>query len=377
MARSITVDVAPGILRHFREASGWTVEEVGKKLKVPPEKVGRLESGSVRPTLAQLEKLSEAFKYSTAMFFLDEPPEQRPPADYRFLPDGRTTFDKETLYAIRESRHLQELGLELLGNVGRPAGHTAGRASLDDSPEDAALKHRKMFKLTEDRQRQFRDAGQMFEYLRRALEEANILAFVSMPAEDARGLALAGALPATVAVSSKDAAEARSFALMHEFGHVLLGDASVDMPGPGRGYNDRERWCNRFSSSFLLPDDMARRVFSEHADLSSPETLKRLSGKCKVGKDLLLYKMKSLGCISAQEYEASARYVAAGDAAELPFRAERRRASRLGSAFVSLVADNPDGQHITHADALVYSSVKLKNLDGVIAGARVLTTRAP
>ena len=128
MAGSVRVDVAPGILRHFREASGWTVAEVGEKLKIPVEEVGRLESGGTRPTLAQLEKLSEAFKYPTAMFLLNEPPEQRMPEDYRFLPDGRTTFDKETLWAIRECRHLQELGLELLGNVGRPAGHAAGRA---------------------------------------------------------------------------------------------------------------------------------------------------------------------------------------------------------------------------------------------------------
>lgn len=375
MARSIRVDVAPGILRHFRKTAGWTVEEVGEKLKIPMEEVGRLESGSVRPTLVQLEKLSEAFRYPTAMFLLDKPPEQRSPKDYRFLPDGHTTFDKETLYAIRECRHLQELGLELLDNVGRSAEHTAGRASLDDSPEDAALKHRKAFKLTEDRQLQFRDAGQMFKYLRRALEETNILVFkVPMPVEDARGFALADALPATVAVSSQDAVEARSFTLMHEFGHVLLGDASVDAPEAGQGRNARERWCNRFSSSFLLPDDMARRIFSEHEDLSSPEVLKRLSRKYKVSKAFLLYKMKNLDYISVQEYEqAHATHVAYGDVAESSpplIHFEQRRASKLGSAFVSLVADNLAGQHITYADALDYLSVKSKNFDGVVAKAQ-------
>lgn len=367
----VRVDVAPGILRCYRESSGWTVEEVGEKLKMTPKQVEHLESGSASMTLTQLDKLSTAFKYPTEMFFLDEPPKQKPIKDYRFLPDGRQTFDKKILYAMRESRYLQRIGLELLENLGRPAEPEAEKVSLDDSHKEAASKYRDAFGLTEDKQRKFKNAYGMFDYLRRALGSANVLAFqFPMLVKDARGFALADELPAIVAVSSRDAVEARLFTLMHEFGHVLLRDASVDSPEAGREHDTRERWCNEFSSLFLLPDHTAQRIFSER-DLSSSDTLQKLSVEYNVGQGLLLYRMKSSGCISAAEYRrACSRCDAPAD--PNPTRVQsvsQRCVSKLGSAFVSLVDDNLDGRHITYADAVAYLSVRSKHMDDVFARA--------
>ena len=376
MARSVRVDVAPGILRCYRESSGWTVEEVGEKLKMAPDEVVRLESGRASMTFTQLDKLSTAFKYPVAMFLLDEPLKQKPVKDHRFLPDGRTTFDKKTLDAMRESRYLQRIGLELLENVGRPAEPKVEKVSMDDDPKEVASKYRAVFKLTEDKQRQFKNAYGMFNYLRQALESVNVWVFkFSIPVEDARGFALADELPAIVAVSSQDVVEARSFTLMHEFGHVLLRDASVDAPEAGRGRSVRERWCDNFSSAFLLPDQTSRRLFSEHEDLSSPDTLKRLSTKYKVSKGLLLYRMKSLGSISAAEYrEASSRYSVPVDSTQsgkIRRCIPQQRVSKLGATFVSLVADNLDGRHITYADALDYLSIKSKYFDSTVARAQI------
>lgn len=370
MARSVRVSVAPGILKHFRETSGYTVDEVGKKLKMSPEDVERLDSGGTL-TMAQIEKLSAAFKYPSAMFFLPAPPKQKPVKDYRFLPDGRSTFRRETLMAVRESRYLQGIGLELLENLGRPAELKAEKTSLDDSPAGAASKYRGAFGLTEDRQLEFGDACDMYRYLRRALESLNVFAFeFSLPA-DARGFALADESPAVVAASSRDALEDRQFALMHEFGHALLGDACVDAPEAGVGRTGRELWCDEFSSLFLLPDGIARAAFSEHGDACAPEALKLLSKKYKVGEALLLHRMNASGSISDARYsEAKSRRGAPAARARGSRRsAPRRCASKLGDAFVSLVSDNLDGEHITYADALDYLSVKSRHFDDVVARA--------
>ena len=371
MARSVRVDVAPGILRCYRESSGWTVEEVGAKLKMAPDEVVRLESGRASMTFTQLDKLSTAFKYPVAMFLLDEPLKQKPVKDHRFLPDGRTTFDKKTLDAMRESRYLQGIGFELLENLGHPAEPKVEKVSMNDDPKEVASKYRDAFELTEDKQREFQNAYGMFNYLRQALGSVNVLAFqFPIPVKDARGFALADELPAIVAVSSKDAVEARSFTLMHEFGHVLLRDASVNLPEAGRGRSVRERWCNEFSSSFLLPDQIAQRIFSEPSDLSSLDTLKRLSTEYKVGKDLVLYRIKSLGGISAAEYRrAHNRFGVPADPNPRVQSVPQRCVSKLGSTFVSLVDDNLEGEHITYADAVDYLSVQSKHLDDVFARA--------
>lgn len=376
MGRSVRIDVAPGILKSYRESSGWTVEEVGAKLKMPPDEVVRLESGRASMTFTQLDKLSAAFRYPVAMFLLDEPPKQKPIKDYRFLPDGRRTFDKQTHYAMRESRHLQRIGLELLENLGRPAEPEAEKVSLDDSPTEVASKYRTALELTEDKQREFKNAYDMFDYLRLSLESANVLVFqFPLPVEDAGGFALADKLPVTMAVSSEDVAEARLFTLMHEFGHVLLRDASIDAPAVGRGRSVRERWCDEFSSSFLLPDQIALGLSSEHGALSRPDALERLSAEYNVGKDLVLHRMKILGGISAAEYR-KAREIYGSPDIQTRTRSARmsvpqRRVSKLGDLFVSLVSDNLDGQHITYADVVRYLSIKSKYFDSTVARVRL------
>lgn len=165
------------------------------------------------------------------------------------------------------------------------------------------------------------------------------------------------------------------FTLMHEFGHVLLRDASIDAPAVGRGRSVRERWCDEFSSSFLLPDQLARRLSSEHGALSRPDALERLSAEYNVGKDLVLHRMKILGGISAAEYRKAREIYGSPDiqtrTRSVRMSVPQRCVSKLGDLFVSLVSDNLDGQHITYADVVRYLSIKSKYFDSTVARVRL------
>ena len=133
---------------------------------------------------------------------------------------------------------------------------------LTDNPELIAAEYRKLFDLNLETQRKIKDAYRLFSYLRDVLEDSNVLVFqFSMPVEDARGFALADDLPSIVVINSKDTIEARLFTLMHEFGHILLGETVIDIPDESlKNRNNVERWCNAFSSSFLLPEESAREL---------------------------------------------------------------------------------------------------------------------
>ena len=377
MSRSQVIKVEPGVLKWLRETSGCNVGETSEKLGVAAGIMGDLESGAKDPTLAQLERMSSLYGCSLASFLLPEPKQVPLPRDCRALPGKKGTFDKRTILAINRSRGLQDLGLELSLNIKSETRPRIGRgAVLTDDVHAAAVRFRRSFDLTPEKQVKFKGAGELFDHLRGALENANILVFqLPMPVGDAGGFALADRQPAVITINSEDEIGARLFTLMHEFGHVLLGETAIDMPGAAKRTGNRsEEWCDAFAASFLLP---AYTDWGPVADQGSTdtETLDRLSKRYKVGRAVILRRMLDLDRISRAEFEgvlagpAFADGVGAGSGrGGTAVPQDRMCRSRMGGRFVSLVADNFDGGHITYADALGYLSVKSGYFEKAVSG---------
>ncbi len=381
MPKSITVEVKPEVFKWLRESSGWTFEDTSKRLKTNVENIKKFEKGEKSPTLRQLKELSQAFKRPLAAFFLSKPKEgKKLPEDYRMLPDRKGVFDKKTILAIRKARSLQYIGKELSSNIKYETKPKIKKANPSSNPEIIGKQYRKIFNLSEEKQRKFKDPYKLFNYIRNILEDMNILVFqISMPIEDARGFSLTDDFPAVIVVNTKDSIEARLFSLMHEFAHVLLGETVIDLPEISLTIRNRiEKWCNEFASSFLLPKETAKTLFkSIHADLTTKKTLDSLSRKYKVSKAMLLLSMYKLNYISKTEYqdvldrykpkEISITKKERKKGGGIP--SDRRCLSEVGNKFVSLVANNFDMKYITYSDALNYLSIKSKNFDKVLARA--------
>ena len=382
MAKSLSVDVVPEVLKWLRTSAGWEIEDLSKKLGTSPEAVKNLESGKRNPTLGQLHVLSEVYKRPLASFFLSKPKQEKPmPKDYRLLPNRIGIFDRKTIIAIRRSRSLQNISKDLSLNISYETKRRMKKVMLTDDPELLASEYRKSFALDIEKQRKFRDAYKMFGYLRDVLEDRNIIVFqFSMPIEDARGFALADEAPNIIVINSKDSIEARLFTLMHEFSHILLGETVIDIPDESLANREKiERWCNAFSASFLLPKEYARELFEEyHGRLIETDTLNSLSRKYKVSKAVLLVKMLELDYISREEFDNVLVRNAPREADKntkkkkkmIGVTPDQRCLSEVGNKFVSLVANNFDKDFITYSDALSYLSIKSKNFDRVLAKAR-------
>ena len=381
MAKSLSVDVVPEVLKWLRTSAGWEIEDVSKKLGTSPEVVKNLESGKRNPTLRQLHVLSEVYKRPLASFFLSKPKQEKPmPKDYRLLPNRIGIFDRKTIIAIRRSRSLQNISKDLSLNISYETKRRMKNVMLTDDPELLASEYRKSFALDIEKQRKFRDAYKMFGYLRDVLEDRNILVFqFSMPIEDARGFALADEAPNSIVINSKDSIEARLFTLMHEFGHIILGETVIDLPEESlAARNNIEAWCNAFSSAFLLPKEVSIDLFNQNKDyLTETDTLNALSRKYKVSKAVLLVQMVNLNYISRQEFESVlARYAPKEAKAEkkekqvMGMASDQKCLSEMGNKFVSLVANNFDKEFITYNDALSFLSIKSRNFDKVLARAR-------
>ncbi len=381
MTNSFTVYVVPEVLIWLRTSAGWEIGDVAKLLGTSEDVVKEIESGKRNPTMSQLNILSKKYQRPIASFFLSEPKQEKAmPKDYRFLSNKINVFDRKTIIVIRRTRSLQNLGNELSLNINYASKTEIKKAKLTDNPDLIASEYRKLLYLDLEKQRRFKDAYKMFGYLRDVLENLNIFVFqFSMPIDDARGFALADEVPNIVVINSKDSIEARLFTLMHEVGHIMLGETVVDLPDESLVIKSNiEEWCNAFSSAFLLPNEVSIDLFNKNNDsLTRTDTLNTLSRKYKVSKAVLLVKMVNLDYISRQEFESVfARYTFREERVETKKKqakgttSDQRCLSEMGNKFVSLVANNFDKELITYNDALSFLSIKSKNFDKVLARAR-------
>jgi len=376
--KSITVEVNPDILKWAIGSSGWNEQEISKKLKLSSNIFDSWLKGETNPTLRQLEDLAKTVKRPLAVFFLSEPPKEKPlPKDYRMLPEKEGKFDKKTILAIRRARRLQKISKELSENLNTNLNKLVSAVKQSEDPKKTAEKYRAEFKFDEVTQKKLKTPYEVFNFLRDTIEDKNIIVFqIFMPIEDARGFTLVDDSPAVVVVNSKDQIEARIFTLMHEFGHVLLNESGVSMPESTiflKNQDPIEKWCDGFASAFLLPETLAKAEFSQNKDVA------KLSRAYKVSKAMLFYNMYRLNFISKQQYDAfidkyKPEILKPKEKAEKKggFRstADKQCLSERGQKFVSLVVNNVDKGFITHSDALGYLSIKAKNLDKVMSKAK-------
>ena len=378
--KSLCVEVKPEIFKWLRESSVWTQEEIAKRIKTSTQNIQNIEMGNKKPTIRQLKELSNVFKRPVAAFFLDELiPEKPKPKDYRMLPNKMNKFDKKTIYVLRKARRLQALCKELSHNIDYDTNVKIKKVKLSDNPKEIAQKYRSLLELTEEKQRRFKTSYELFNYLRDIFEDMNIFVFqYSMPVEDARGFVFVDESPYVIVVNSKDRIEARIFSLMHEFGHILLGESAIDLPDVIlKTRNSIEKWCNEFSSSFLLPGELAITIFESNIDkITHKKLLTSLSNKYKVSKAMLLLKMLKLNYIKKEDYENILQIYTPKIETKKKSKAgggipsDKKRLSEVGNKFVSLVANNYDRENITYTDALNYLSIKSRKFDALLSKAR-------
>jgi Zn-dependent peptidase ImmA (M78 family) len=381
MPKSISIEVVPEVLTWLRESSSWKIDEVSKRLGTTSEVIKDLESGKRNPTLRQLHVLSDLYQRPLASFFLSNPKQEKPlPKDYRHLTNKTDIFDRKTILAIRRTRSLQNVSRELSLNIDYNTKTHIKKAKLTDDTDLLASEYRRSLDLDIEKQRKFSDAYKMFRYLRDVLEELNVLVFqFSMPVEDARGFSLADETPNIIVINSKDSIEARLFTLMHEFGHIILGETIIDLPDESLSARSNiEAWCNDFSSAFLLPKEVSIELFNKNKNtLTETDTLNTLSKRYKVSKAVLLVKMVNLRYISRENFESVlARYAPRDEKAEkrenpaIRLASDQKYLNEIGNKFVSFVANNFDKELITYNDAISFLSIKSRNFDKVLARAR-------
>ncbi len=246
MIKSPDIKVNPDVLRTLRESSGYTVEEIARKIKTSAAKVQEAEKGIASFTLTQIKKLADIYHISLAAFFTDTLPEMPALTDYRINREKRLT--PQVYIAERRAYYIANKLAELTGK----------RSQIPDFPEilkpdELAREFRKYLKVTLLKSKK---PEEVLTYYKEVLEDKLLISIIELPlkAEDIRGFSVFAGI-SIVVLNEEDNPSVKLFSLFHEVYHLLKrtsGICSIEIKQKEGGI---EASCNSFSAEFLVPLD--------------------------------------------------------------------------------------------------------------------------
>jgi Zn-dependent peptidase ImmA (M78 family) len=376
MVRSMEkIEVNPQTFNWLLKTSGYTPEEISNKAKISINTLEAVKEGLGTLTWKQIRDLARVLKRPTSTFFLPNPPKELPyPPDFRkvFIDVKEGKFSPETMLSIRRVRRLQTNVKELMESLDLSTEPKIEKTSDRDHPLDIARKERQRSGITIEEQNHWRDSYDAFNGWRAYIESKNILVFqMPMPVEEARGFSLVDETPYVIVVSGKDSMEARIFTLFHEYAHILLGEHGICSPEEievSKGDHKKlkiERWCNSFSSEFLLP--------LEHVKGNKPlftniDEIDKLARKYKVSKSFILTQIRKAGLITDNVYRflfERLKQKGLKEEKEGWITPDKKCLKERGDKYVSSVFEALHRDLISYDTALDYLGIKLNHLEKV------------
>jgi Zn-dependent peptidase ImmA (M78 family) len=262
--------VNPAMLIWARETAGLDLESAAKKIGLTAvrgvscaDRLAAFEAGDEAPSVSLLQRMSQHYRRPLLTFYMSKRPE---PAeigqDFRTLPDKESSSNILLASLLRDIKARQSLVRDTLEDdedvtevalIGSEAT-TKNPGKLADALVDAIGFNRL----------EYRSATDPFGYLRALIEAKGIFVLLAgdcghwstqIEVSVFRGFAIADNLAPFIVVNDQDAKAAWSFTLLHELGHLLLGETGISGGTPQAGI---ERLCNDAAATALLePSEIA------------------------------------------------------------------------------------------------------------------------
>lgn len=260
-ARSPEALVEPEILAWARDSAGLSIEEAARSLQTNPERIAAWEHGDARPSMAQLRKMALTYKRLLSDFYLPAPPrEEALPHDFRRLP-GEVAFrySRALRYQLRQARQRRMLALDLVDELELEVPTFTAQLSRTLDPEAAGAKMRELLGVTPAAQASWRDPRKSYNSWRAAIEALGVLVFqvTGVETQEILGFSLPDRPLPVIGVNRKLQPNGRTFTLLHELAHVLLGESSLcDIEEDALRPPEEQRaevFCNAVAAAALVP----------------------------------------------------------------------------------------------------------------------------
>ncbi len=274
MAKRILAVVEPALLRWARDTAGYTIEEVAKRLKKDARVILAWEAGDERPAMGQLRRLASIYKRPLSDFYLPKPPEERPfPHDFRRAPgEVALVYSPALRRQLRLARERRDLALSLYEELQEPIPPIGESISLSTAPEAVGARIRQLLRVDFEQQQRWGDGRSAYNAWRRRIEAIGglVFQFESVPPDEAWGFSIVEAILPVIGINRGLAPNGRTFTMLHELTHVLLGESATcdidDLAPRGAPEMRVEAFCNRAAAAALMPERtfLDHRVIREH-----------------------------------------------------------------------------------------------------------------
>lgn len=369
MASKTLAYATPDVLRWARESTGYSVSDAAGRIGVPWWRLEAAEAGADYLTLRQAEKAAKAYQRPLATLFLPSAPTEEPQeAQFRRLPGAPSPpWPPEMRLLARRIRRRQQRAAEIYELLDDAAPWLASAKELRQH-DLQRLRHsgRSLFVLPLEEQTAQALSSDRYSVLRTwvdAVEELGVLVMQdgSLPLELMRGFAALDPDVPAVVLNNKDDPRARSFTLVHEFGHLVL-QALGDDGGP-----EGETWCNDFAGSVLMPspefegtyaDTQGSDVVERIDELARQFGVTPLAAAVRLGRLAVLSSSASTTAIERIRGRAGAGPSGTGGNYYVNTVAE------FGPTYLRLVFEGVDSAVLTYPTASgLLENVKVNNFD--------------
>ncbi|MGQ9571547.1 MAG: ImmA/IrrE family metallo-endopeptidase [Thermodesulfovibrionales bacterium] len=296
------IKLHPQVLKALRETSGYSVEEIAKKLKTSADKVASVEEGQASFTLTQIKKLAEIYKRPLAAFFSDFIPELPKLVDYRINREKRLT--PQVYLAQRRAHYLSEKIKELSGKKSQIPSF------LEElKADDLAREFKKTLNIELIKHRK---ADEILAYYKKVLEDTLTILIIEYPlkADDVRAFSISSDI-SVIVLNEGDKPSVKLFSLFHEICHLLKKTAGICSLEIEQQNQDIESFCNRFAAEFLVPFEDLKTEVEEYGPVDD-EVINQLTELYGVSKQVMMIRLLEKGYIEKRLYEEFKRRMEEG-----------------------------------------------------------------
>lgn len=283
-----------------------------EKLKKHFKSIDKWLSGEKKPTINQLEKLSDLSGIPFGDIILGKIPEPLEGLDitfYRRKSDVNPSVELEKLVRITQSR--VNFASEYLKELGNEPKRFVGKLKISSNIEEAATDIKKKLKLKEDwiENNNLKTKKEVVSFLKRKLEEIGIFVFANNHFEnnnnlkldptEFKGFSIADEYAPAIFINTNTYLSTQIFTLMHELVHIFLGNSAIsdiDEKTLEVANEDIEKFCNKVAAAVLVPDEIFEGKSLDY------KILKDIANKLQISPLVVILRAYEKNIITKEEY---------------------------------------------------------------------------
>ena len=307
--------IKPQVVRWVRTRLGLSEDALAYSLGIKTERLIGMENGESPVSMTQACNLARLVLKPVEMLMGSNPPLFKPGvADFRTIGNEEISNISVQLEAtLLHAQECQDWYADMREDNGYAPFPFIGCISLDTPVETAAEKVRELLEMSDSDRLNCRDCKAYFKTIVSRIERQNVLVMQNgnvgnnnrqkLNVDEFRGFALSDKYAPLIFVNTSDSANARTFTLIHEFVHLLLGNTGISSPETNPDPVNRiEQYCNAVASEFLLPVRVLKGYCKSCGELDY-EKLQELASRQRISFAVVAISARKHGLLSQSMFD--------------------------------------------------------------------------